>query len=186
MSEPAPRPVDVRVGSATDGLTPVSVAERRVAAGAHEWLGLAAVGGAAVIADQATKRIVSGTLDLGESKHVLGPLDLHHVQNSWIAFGLFPDATTIVIVVTAMVISWLLVVFARSGARHPVMPVGLGLVVGGSVSNLADRVRLGHVTDVLDLEFWPAVNLADTFLVVGVALLLGAALISDRPRPRSR
>ena len=174
MSEPAPRAVDVRVGSATDGLTPVSVAERSVGAGLHEWLGLGAVAGAAVLADQVTKRIVAG------------PLDLHHVQNSGIAFGLFPDATTVVIVVTSMVIAWLLVVFARSGARHPVMPVGLGLVVGGSVSNLADRVRLGHVTDFLDLDFWPAFNLADTFIVVGVALLLGAAVISDRPHPRPR
>jgi signal peptidase II len=186
MSEPAPRAVDVRVGSSTDGLAPVSVAERSVGAGLHEWLGLGAVAGAAVLADQLTKRIVAGTLDLGATKHVVGPLDLHHVQNSGIAFGLFPDATTIVIVVTSMVIAWLLIVFARSGARHPVMPVGLGLVVGGSVSNLADRIRLGHVTDFLDLDFWPAFNLADTFIVVGVALLLGAAVISDRPRPRPR
>ncbi len=186
MSEPAPRAIDVRVGSSTDGLTPLSVAERNVRAGLHEWLGLGAVAGAAVLADQLTKRIVAGTLDLGETKHVLGPLDLHHVQNSGIAFGFFPDATTIVIVVTSMVVAWLLVVFGRSGARHPVMPVGLGLVVGGSVSNLADRIRLGHVTDFLDLDFWPAFNLADTFIVVGVALLLGAAVISDRPRPRPR
>ena len=186
MTEPAPRPVDVRVGSATDGLSPVSVAERPVSAGLHEWLGLGAVAGSAIVADQATKRIVAGTLDLGESRHVLGPFDLHHVENSGIAFGLFPNATTLVIAVTAMVIAWLLVVFARSGARHPVMPVGLGLVVGGSVSNLADRVLVGHVTDFLDLDFWPAFNLADTFIVVGVALLLGAALISDRPRSRPR
>jgi signal peptidase II len=186
MTDPAPRTVDVRVGSATDGLTPVSMAERSVGAGLHEWLGLGAVAGAAVLADQVTKRIVAGTLDLGETKHVAGPLDLHHVQNSGIAFGLFPDATTVVIVVTSMVIAWLLVVFARSGARHPVMPVGLGLVVGGSVSNLADRIRLGHVNDFLDFDFWPAFNLADTFIVVGVALLLGAAVISDRPRSRPR
>jgi signal peptidase II len=58
--------------------------------------------------------------------------------------------------------------------------------VGGSVSNLADRVRLGHVTDFLDLGFWPAFNLADTFIVVGVGLLVAAALIADRPRPRQR
>jgi signal peptidase II len=187
MTEPAPRPrLDVRVGSSTDGLTPFSVAERPLAAGAHEWIGLLAVAGAAILADQVTKRIVSGTLDLGESKHVVGPLDLHHVQNSGIAFGLFPNATTVVIVVTAMVIAWLLVVFARSGARHPIMPVGLGLVVGGSLSNLADRIRLGHVTDFLDLGFWPAFNLADTFIVVGVALLLAAAVLSDRSHPRPR
>ena len=56
----------------------------------------------------------------------------------------------------------MLLFFARSGSRHPVLPVALGLVIGGSVSNLVDRVRLGHVTDFLDLKFWPAFNLADT------------------------
>jgi signal peptidase II len=138
------------------------------------------------MADQLTKRVVAGTLELGESKHVLGPFDLHHVQNSGIAFGLFQGATSIVIVLTSLVVLWLLVVFARGGARHPVMPVGLGLVIGGSVSNLADRIRLGHVTDFLDIDYWPAFNLADTFIVVGVGLLVGAALIADRPRSRPR
>jgi signal peptidase II len=186
LSEPSPRIVDVRVGSSTDGLTPISVRERALGARLPDWLALAAVAGAAVMADQLTKRIVSGTLGLGEAKHVLGPLDLHHVQNSGIAFGLFQGATSIVIVLTSLVILWLLLVFARSGARHPVMPVGLGLVIGGSLSNLADRVRLGHVTDFLDVDYWPAFNLADTFIVVGVALLVGAALIADRPRSRPR
>lgn len=186
MSEPAPRAADVRVGSATDGLAPVSIAERPVEAGRHDWLGLAAVAGAAIVADQVTKRIVAGTLDLGDTQHVVGPLDLHHVQNTGIAFGLFPGATSLVIALTTIVIAWLLIVFARAGARHPVMPVGLGLVVGGSVSNLADRVRLGRVTDFLDVGWWPAFNLADTFIVVGVGLLVGAALIADRPRRRPR
>jgi signal peptidase II len=53
-------------------------------------------------------------------------------------------------------------------------------VMGGSVSNLVDRVRLGHVTDFLDLRYWPAFNLADTFIVVGVAALLLALVVSDR------
>ena len=91
------------------------------------------------------------------------------------------------IVVTAMVMAWLLVVFARSGARHPIMPVGSASSLGGSLSNLADRVRLGHVTDFLDLGFWPAFNLADMFIVVGVASAprrSGAAPHPSHPRPR--
>lgn len=60
------------------------------------------------------------------------------------------------------------------------MHVALGLVIGGSLSNLIDRVRLGHVTDFLDLSYWPAFNLADTFIVVGVAALLLALVLSDR------
>ena len=55
------------------------------------------------------------------------------------------------------------------------LPVALGLVLGGSVSNLLDRVRLGHVTDFLDFRYWPAFNLADTFIVVGVATALRRA-----------
>ena len=76
--------------------------------------------------------------------------------------------------------------FARSGSRHPVLPVALGLVIGGSVSNLTDRVRLGHVTDFLDFKYWPAFNLADSFIVVGVAALLLALVASDRQATRSR
>ena len=79
-----------------------------------------------------------------------------------------------VILATGIAVSWMLVFFARSGARHPILPVALGLVIGGSVSNLLDRVRLGYVTDFLDFRYWPAFNLADSFIVIGVLVLLGA------------
>jgi signal peptidase II len=88
--------------------------------------------------------------------------------------------------VTALALLWMLVFFARSGSRHPVLPVGLGLLLGGSLSNLVDRVRLGHVTDFLDLTFWPAFNLADTFIVSGVAILLALLARADRPHRSAR
>ena len=86
---------------------------------------------------------------------------------------------------TAGAVGWMLVYFAKAGARHPILPVALGLLIGGSLSNLIDRLRLGHVTDFLDLRFWPAFNLADTFIVVGVAILL-AALVAAERQPRIR
>jgi len=86
---------------------------------------------------------------------------------------------------TACAIAWMVFYFARSGARHPVLPVALGLLIGGSLANLIDRIRLGHVTDFLDLRFWPAFNLADTFIVVGVGILL-VALVSAERQPRLR
>jgi signal peptidase II len=86
-----------------------------------------------------------------------------------------------VIAITAIAVGLMLWFFARSGRRHPVLPVGLGLVLGGSIANLIDRVRLGRVTDFLDLEAWPAFNLADMFIVVGVAVLFGALVLADRP-----
>jgi signal peptidase II len=177
---------EIRVGSATNGVVPQWGAGRSLAAGVWQWVGLAAVAGAAVAADQLTKWIVSSSLSLGESVDVVGPLTIHHVQNSGIAFGLFPTATAAVIVLTGVAVTWMLVFFARSGGRHPILPVALGLLLGGSVSNLADRVRLGHVTDFLDFRFWPAFNLADSFIVAGVAVLIGALLLADREPRRAR
>jgi signal peptidase II len=185
MTLPEP---DVRVGSTTNALAPVSVAERSLAAGGLQWLGLAAVALAAVLADQVTKHIVVSTLSLDDSTHVIGPLSIHHVQNSGIAFGLFSSATAAVTVVTGIAVIWMVVFFARSGGRHPVLPAALGLLIGGSMSNLVDRIRLGHVTDFIDFKYWPAFNLADSFIVIGVVILLGAMLVADRapkpPRPR--
>ena len=189
MSEPAPRqdarPVDIRVGSSTHALRPVLAGERRLGAGRRQWLGLATIAAAAVGADQLTKQVVAQTLVLGEEVEIAGPLSIHHVHNSGIAFGLFSSATSIVIGLTALAVLWMLVFFARSGARHPVLPVALGLVLGGSLANLLDRVRLGHVTDFLDLRFWPAFNLADVFIVVGVATLFAALAGADRVKQRT-
>jgi signal peptidase II len=131
-----------------------------------------------------TKWIVTSRLDLNDQVHVVGAFSIHHVTNSGIAFGLFASATSLVILLTGLAVAWMLYFFARSGSRHPVLPVALGLVIGGSVSNLTDRVRLGHVTDFLDFKYWPAFNLADTFIVVGVAALLLALVASDRQASR--
>jgi signal peptidase II len=179
VNEPAQQ-LEVRVGSATDALTPLSRATRSFAATPVQWLSLAAIVLAAVVADQVTKHVVASNLSLGEALHVVGPFSIRHVQNSGIAFGLFSNATAAVIVVTTIAIGWMLAYFARSGARHPVLPVALGLVIGGSVSNLADRVRLGFVTDFLDFRYWPAFNLADSFIVIGVGILLAALLLAER------
>jgi len=174
--------VDVRVGSTANALQPISAAERSLAAGPAQWLALLAVAVAAIFADQLTKQVIARTLSVGESVDIVGPFSIHHVENSGIAFGLFASRTTFVIAITAVAVGWMTWFFARSGRRHPVLPVALGLVLGGSVANLVDRVRLGHVTDFLDLEAWPAFNLADTFIVVGVTVLFGTLVLGDRPR----
>lgn len=189
MTEPAQaeprRAPEVRIGSSTDALAPVSAVERPLGAGLVQWIGLVAVALAALAADQLTKQIVSDHLLLDEHVRVAGPFSIHHVQNSGIAFGLFASATMIVTALTAVAVGWMLFFFARSGARHPILPAALGLVIGGSLSNLVDRVRIGHVTDFLDFRYWPAFNLADSFIVLGVAILFAALLFADR-EPRRR
>ena len=150
------------------------------AAGAAQWIELAVVAIAAAAADQLTKAIVSSQLALGDAVEILGPFSIHHVRNTGIAFGLFADATSIVIVLTACAIAALIVFFARSARRHPSCRSRSGSCSAGSVSNLVDRLRLGHVTDFLDLDYWPAFNLADTFIVVGVGLLFLSFVAADR------
>ena len=180
------RAPDVRVGSMQNGLSPVSVAERSLGAGLVQWVSLTAIALAAIAADQLTKQIVTSQLSLDDATHVVGPFWIHHVQNSGIAFGLFSSKTAAVIVLTGIAVAWMLIFFARSGSRHPVLPVALGLVIGGSLSNLLDRVRLGYVTDFLDLRYWPAFNLADSFIVIGVGILLAALVFAEREPRRAR
>jgi signal peptidase II len=175
--------IDVRVGSATDGRVPISFAERSLSARPFHWLALVSVALAALVADQLTKQVVIAQLEFGESVDVVGPFAIHHVRNSGIAFGLFSTWASAVTLLTALAVAWMVAYFARSGARHPVLPVALGLLIGGSSGNLVDRLRLGHVTDFLDLRYWPAFNLADTFIVAGVAILL-LAIVSTERQPR--
>src|SRR5206468_8869020 len=101
-----------------------------------------------------------------------------------IAFGIFPGRLEVITLLTAVAVVWMFAHFARAGARHPLFPVALGLLIGGSVSNLADRIRNGYVTDFIHITHWPTFNLADTFIVVGVALLLlGLSRLERAPSP---
>ena len=142
---------------------------------------LGLVVGAAILADQVTKHIVSSQLALDDSIHVLGPFSIHHVQNSGIAFGLFSDSSS--------ALSFgLMIFFALAGVtivcvllwKNPRSAVragtGLAFILGGAVSNVADRLVRGSVIDFLDFYIgsyhWPAFNAADSAIVVGSGLLL--------------
>ena len=176
---------EVRVGSSPDALTPISVAEKRLGAGLWQWFSFALVVVCAAGTDQLTKWLVTNRLALGSSVQIAGSLQISHVQNSGIAFGFFSRATPLVIVLTSAVVLWLVFFFAHSGARHPLLPAALGLVVGGSISNLFDRVAHGYVTDFIDFGFWPSFNFADSFIVLGVAVLVFFLIAPDRYLPRS-
>ena len=189
MSEPARpdppprRQPDIRVGSSTNALAPISSVERSLRAGPSQWLALAIVASAALAADQITKHVVANALGAGRSVQLGGPFSIEHVHNSGIAFGLFASKTTGVVALTGLAVGAMLVFFSSSARRHRFLPVALGLVLGGSLSNLIDRARLGYVTDFLHVRFWPAFNLADSFIVVGVALLFLSFVAADRTSP---
>jgi signal peptidase II len=131
-----------------------------------------------VAADQAAKALVEDRLVPGETVDVLGPVSLTLAHNQGVAFGLASgsDATLIVFAVTALAfVAYLL-------SRDPLRPglwVAAGLVAGGALGNLADRLRAGAVTDFVEVGAWPPFNLADAAIVVGVALF--AVLLVREP-----
>ena len=147
---------------------------------AQQWIGSARSPLAAVAADQLTKQIVASALALGEEvrhrRPVLDPPrpELRHRVRPLLRRDVDRDrAHRARRDLDARLLR-------PVGRRHPILPVALGFVLGGSISNLLDRIRLGHVTDFLDVRFWPAFNLADTFIVVGVAILFAALAAADR------
>ncbi|MGD0385147.1 MAG: signal peptidase II [Solirubrobacteraceae bacterium] len=131
----------------------------------------AAVAAVVLIADQLTKQLVRSSIALGESRHLLPGVTLVRAQNSGIAFSLFTGSEVAVIVVAAIVLAAVLTYFALHRERRW-MWLACGLIVGGALGNLIDRLRVGMVTDFIKLPDWPAFNLADASITIGVLTLL--------------
>lgn len=129
-----------------------------------------------VAADWASKTIAAATLDDGAIE--LGSLlTLRLGHNSGVAFGIGVDLPAVVLVAVTGAVTLVLVRWAFSG----LLPsrTGAGLMLGGAVGNLGDRVVGGSVVDFLDLGWWPSFNLADVALTIGVALGIWASLRED-------
>ena len=129
-----------------------------------------------VIADQLSKNWIRINLLRGQSLFDIGFFRIIHVSNTGAAFGLFQDqslALTIIAVVGVVVILVCALFLSRSLPFLNSMSGKsvLGLILGGTVGNLIDRLRFGHVTDFIDFGFWPAFNVADSAVTVGVIII---------------
>lgn len=138
--------------------------------GARAWRLAGALCGVVVICDQAAKALIEAHLALGERVHVLGPIDLTLSHNSGVAFGLASGGGTRLVLFTVLALAVVGYLFWRDPTR-PVMWVAAGLLAGGALGNLADRIRVDAVTDFVAIGSWPAFNLADVAVTVGVVLL---------------
>ncbi|MBE3520311.1 MAG: signal peptidase II [Firmicutes bacterium] len=124
-------------------------------------------------ADQVSKSLVRRTLSLGQSVPILGPyLAITYVENPGGAFGLFPGALWVFIITSVASIAF--GIFGRKYLEPlgPASQISLGLLSGGAMGNLADRLRFATVTDFIDFKVWPVFNLADTCVVTGSVLLV--------------
>jgi signal peptidase II len=124
-----------------------------------------------LLVDQGTKALVRDSIADGEQRDVLGPLSFVNVHNRGVAFGFLGGGGAIVLVVTFAALVLLLVYFARH-AERPLLWLPTGLVLGGALGNLVDRIHQGYVTDFIHLPHWPAFNVADMCITGGVVTLV--------------
>ena len=142
-----------------------------------------------VAADQLTKLWIRSYLVMGESSPVTGWLSLTHASNTGAAFGIFQGKSFPLTLVGLIGVCVLLLYAFFLYRRLPFLnsalsEVALGLILGGTIGNLIDRLRLGYVTDFIDFHFWPAFNVADSAIVVGALMFVYLMLASVQAERR--
>jgi signal peptidase II len=131
----------------------------------------AAVAAAVLALDQATKHVVRATLDRGEAFPEGWHVRFVHVENTGAAFGILQEQNAFLVVTTIIGVGAILLYYWYPPFDHGVIAASLGMMLGGAIGNLSDRVRLGEVTDFLKFPEWPAFNVADSSIVVGVVIM---------------
>jgi signal peptidase II len=134
-----------------------------------------------IIADAWTKHLVSTRIDLHESIPLIPDfLQLVHVRNTGAAFGIGANSDSRIVPLLlnlgAITVFFVVVAYAfRAAVTDRMLQTGLHLILGGAIGNLIDRFRLGYVVDFVDVfirsHHWPAFNVADSAICVGIALL---------------
>jgi signal peptidase II len=142
-----------------------------VSAAARAWCRAAALCGLVVAVDQGAKAAIEANLVPGQDVDVLGPLGLTLAHNSGVAFGLAGGAGVRLVLFTVVALAVIVSLFARNPTR-PGMWIATGMLAGGALGNLADRIRADAVTDFVRLPPWPPFNLADVSITFGVLLLV--------------
>ena len=132
---------------------------------------------AILVADQLTKALVVANLAVGERAWVIGDLvQIWHVRNAGAAFSLFQGGMLLFIVISVLSIGMVVYFHRTLRDRDTWLHVVLGVVLGGTLGNFADRLRLGYVTDWLSVGIgelrWPTFNVADSSIVIGIGVLV--------------
>ena len=142
------------------------------------WTRAALLAAAVLVVDQVTKALARGGVERGDSDPIFPGLKLVNVRNDGVAFGLAAGGKTVVIVLIVLALVGLLVYFGRHATR-PLMWLPTGLLIGGALGNIIDRIAEGAVTDFLKLPGWPAFNVADVAITFGV---LALAYVLEGPK----
>ncbi|MCK4368695.1 MAG: signal peptidase II [Dehalococcoidales bacterium] len=135
------------------------------------------------VADQLTKLWIMSNLDIGESLFEVGIFQIVRRHNTGASFGLFQDHSFALTIASIVGIALLLFYALFAYRRYPISGnwlgmTALGLILGGTIGNLIDRLRFGGVTDFISIGWWPAFNIADSAIVVGAILFAYSLLLS--------
>ncbi len=135
-----------------------------------------------IAADQLSKHLIRQSIIPGEERKVLPGVQLVNTRNHGVAFGFLPGDQTGVSIVIGLALLALLVYFALHATR-PLIWLPTGMLIGGALGNILDRLHEGSVTDFIKFPLgWPPFNLADTSITLGVLLLL---VVLETPRKES-
>ena len=136
--------------------------------------------GAVFIFDQISKEFIRLWMPLGDSWPSTGFLRIVHGTNTGSAFGLFAGFTNLLILASIVGIAAVLYYFYRQGNNAIALRISLGLIVGGALGNLFDRVVFGKVVDFISVGWWPSFNIADSAISVGMFLLIFTMIFGER------
>jgi signal peptidase II len=150
---------------------------RREASRRYALMGLIAL--AVIALDQLVKVIVRATIDQGQVVELFAGINLVHTINTGIAFSLFSGSTGLIAVLTLVAIAVIAIVLVAYAGQHKLVPIGGGLLLGGSIGNLIDRISRDGVTDFIAIGPWPPFNVADIAITSGAALLVLALILSS-------
>ena len=132
-----------------------------------------------LISDRLTKYIVIKRLLHGQSIIVFPNIfHITLVLNKGTAFGLFKDQNVFLISLSVLAISFIIIHIWLRKAKDALLYLGLGLILGGAVGNLIDRIIYGYVIDFLDFRIWPVFNIADSSITIGAIILTCRILLT--------
>lgn len=126
-----------------------------------------------ILIDQAVKAAVRSALQPGESVDAIGSImSFTYVRNTGAAFSMMSGRTAFLVVLPLIVMILAVWYMEKHKREHWTMYVALSFIIGGGLSNMADRLIFGYVTDMFDFHFWPVFNVADIFICTGCGLLI--------------
>ena len=133
--------------------------------------------------DQLIKWVIRNNLPMGDVWPGDWPVKIVHITNSGAAFGIFQDAGPLLVVTSVIGMAAILIYLFNPEFAHPIMRAGLALMLGGAIGNLIDRVYAGEVVDFIQFPHFPAFNVADSCITIGVLLLIWGMLEQSSQAP---